>query len=280
MLDAFLIVSLLLSGGYLWLRGLFGSWNALWQFPLAFLICFLGLILLFILVLFLSTRFVNPKKEVEKPSSYFRFMLNQLCRMLLILAGVQVHVTGIEKVPRDRRFMLVSNHLFAYDPVVYYYAMPWADLAFLSKKENFSLVMVAEIMREVLCLPLDRENDREALKAILKAIQFLKEDKCSIGVFAEGGTSKTGELKPFRNGAFKVAQRAEVPIVVCAIANTRAIFRNMFRRRTDVYLDVLEVIEPETFAGESTVQMGNRAHEILEKGVEARKAAMAQAKAK
>ena len=37
--------------------------------------------------------------------------------------------------------MLVSNHLFAYDPVVYYYAMPWADLAFLSKKENFSLVM-------------------------------------------------------------------------------------------------------------------------------------------
>ena len=239
MLDAFLIVSLLLSGGYLWLRGLFGSWNALWQFPLAFLICFLGLILLFILVLFLSTRFVNPKKEVEKPSSYFRFMLNQLCRMLLILAGVQVHVTGIEKVPRDRRFMLVSNHLFAYDPVVYYYAMPWADLAFLSKKENFSLVMVAEIMREVLCLPLDRENDREALKAILKAIQFLKEDKCSIGVFAEGGTSKTGELKPFRNGAFKVAQRAEVPIVVCAIANTRAIFRNMFRRRTDVYLDVL-----------------------------------------
>ena len=48
----------------------------------------------------------------------------------------------------------------------------------------------------------------------------------------------------------------------------------MFRRRTDVYLDVLEVIEPETFAGESTVQMGNRAHEILEKGVEARKAAM------
>ena len=135
-------------------------------------------------------------------------------------------------------------------------------------------------MREVLCLPLDRENDREALKAILKAIQFLKEDKCSIGVFAEGGTSKTGELRPFRNGAFKVAQRAEVPIVVCAIANTRAIFRNMFRRRTDVYLDVLEVIEPETFAGESTVQMGNRAHEILEKGVEARKAAMAQAKTK
>ena len=41
--------------------------------------------------------------------------------------------------------------------------------------------------------PLDRKNDREALKAILKAIQFLKEDKCSIVVFPEGGTNRTEE---------------------------------------------------------------------------------------
>ena len=278
MIEVFFILSFLLSGGYAWRHGFFTTWNALWQFPLAFLIFFLALVILFVLVLFLSTRFVNPHKELDRPSTYFRFMLNQFCRLILFLARVQVHTTGLEKVPRDRRFMLVSNHLFAYDPVIYYNAMPWADLAFLSKKENFSLVMVAEIMREVLCLPLDRENDREALKAILKAIQFLKEDKCSIGVFAEGGTSKTGELKPFRNGAFKIAQRAQVPVVVCAVANTRAILHNMFLRRTDVYLDVLGVIEPEQFAGCTTIQIGNMAHEMMEQGVEARKNAMAKAK--
>ena len=154
--------------------------------------------------------------------------------------------------------------------------MPWADLAFLAKKESFSIFVVAQIMREVLCLPLDRENDREALKAILKAIQFLKEDKCSIVVFPEGGTNRTEEdLLPFRNGAFKVAQKAQVPIVICALVNSKAILKNMFRRHTDVYLDVLAVIPPEELAGLKTVDIGDRAHGILLEGLRKRKAALA-----
>ena len=131
-------------------------------------------------------------------------------------------------------------------------------------------------MREVICLPLDRENDREALKAILKAIQFINEDNCSIAVFPEGGTNRTEEdLLPFRNGAFKIAQKANVPIVICALVNSKAILKNMFRRHTDVYLDVLAVIPPEELEGLKTVDIGNRAHGILLEGLRKRKATLA-----
>ena len=124
-------------------------------------------------------------------------------------------------------------------------------------------------MRKILCLPLDRNNDREALKAILKAIQFIKEDKASIAVFPEGGTSKSGLLQPFRNGAFKIAQKAHVPIV--------AILKNMFRRRTDVHLDVLDVIPAETVASlKTTVEIGDYAHKILSEGLAKRGVATAQ----
>ena len=170
----------------------FAGWAVLWQLPLLFIGCFLGLVLLFLLVLVVSCLFVDPKKLVEKPSPYFRFLLNQFSRLAFDLGGVRVHVTGLDKVPRKGRFLLISNHLFAFDPIVFYYAMPWAELAFISKTENFSLYIVAQVMRKILCLPLDRNNDREALKAILKAIQFIKEDKASIAVFPEGGTSKSG----------------------------------------------------------------------------------------
>ena len=230
---------------------------------------------LFALVLFVSTRFVDPKKLLEKPSAYFRFMINQFCRLAFFLGGVHVHVTGLEKLPHNHRFLLVSNHLFAFDPLIYYYAIPRDELAFISKKENFSLFMVAEIMRELLCLPIDRENDREALRTILKAIQFLKEDKTSIAVFPEGYTSKTGELSSFRNGAFKIAQKAGVPIVVCVLSNTPAILKNMFRRHTDVYLDVLDIIPAEDLAGVNTAQIGSRVHDTMSKGISARKKAMA-----
>ena len=256
----------------------FAGWAVLWQLPLLFLSCFLGLVLLFLLVLVVSCLFVDPKKLVEKPSPYFRFLLNQFSRLALDLGGVRVHVTGLDKVPRKGRFLLISNHLFAFDPIIYYYDMPWADLAFLAKKESFSIFVVAQIMREVLCLPLDRENDREALKAILKAIQFIKEDKCSIAVFPEGGTNRTEEdLLPFRNGAFKIAQKANVPIVVCALSNTKAILKNMFRRRTDVNLDVLDVIPAETVASlKTTVEIGDYAHKILSEGLAKRGVATAQ----
>ena len=268
-----LAASLLGAAGIQYAINGFSTLACLWQFPLLTTGMLVGLVLLFLLVLFVSTLFVDPKKMVEKPSAYFRFMLNQFCRLALFLGGVRVHVTGLEQVPRKSRFMLISNHAFAFDPLIYYYAMPWADLAFLAKKESFSIFVVAQIMREVLCLPLDRENDREALKAILKAIQFLKEDKCSIAVFPEGGTNRTEEdLLPFRNGAFKVAQKANVPIVICALVNSKAILKNMFRRHTDVYLDVLAVIPPE---GIKTIDIGDRAHGILLEGLRKRKAALA-----
>lgn len=267
------VFSVVLGAAQRW----FESLHVLWRLPLAFALCFLALVLLFLLVLAVSCLFVDMKKEVEKPSRYFRFLLNQFSRLAFDLGGVRVHVTGLEKVPRKGRFLLISNHLFAFDPIVFYYAMPWAELSFVSKTENYAIPIVAQVMHKILCLPLDRNNDREALKAILKAISILKDEKASVAVFPEGGTSKSGLLQPFRNGAFKIAQKAGVPIVVCAISNTKAILKNMFRRRTDVCLDVLEVIPAQTVAGlKTTVEIGDYAHKILSAGLAKRGVATAQ----
>ena len=154
--------------------------------------------------------------------------------------------------------------------------MPWADLAFIAKKEAFKIPIVSQVMHQVLCLPIDRDNDREALKTILKAIELLKQNKASIAVFPEGGTNRTGEmLLPFRNGAFKIAQKAQVPIVVCALTNSGAIKKNMFRRRTDVYLDVIDVLQPDDFCAEKTPEIGEQTRKIMASGITARQAALA-----
>ena len=277
MLYVFLALALLGACGVTFAWSGFASWSALWQLPVSFAGIFLALVLLFALVLVVSCMLVNPKKENPRPNAYFRFMLNQFCHIAFFLGGVRVHVTGLEKLPKDGRFMLISNHLFAFDPLIYYYAIEHTELSFLSKKENYSLFLVSQIMHELLCLPIDRENDRESLKTILKAISFLKEDKTSIAIFPEGYTSKTGELQPFRNGAFKIAQKAQVPVVVCVLCNTKAILRNMFRRHTDVYLDVLEIIPPEELTGKNTAQIGNEAHHVMENGIRKRRSMTAPA---
>ena len=268
MLYVFLVLALLASCALTWVASGFASLHALWQVRVFFAGSFLALVLLFLLVVLISCLFVDPKKLLEKPSGYFRFLLNEFCRLALALGGVHVNVTGLEKVPRDSRFLLVSNHRFAFDPLVFYSSMPWADLAFLSKKENFSIFVVAQIMRKVLCLPVDRNNDRESLKSILKAIQFIKDDKASIAVFPEGRTNRTADpLLPYRCGVFKIAQKANVPIVICSLVNSRAILRNMFRKHTEVWLDVLDVIPAEELAGKTTIEVGERVHAVMEAGV-------------
>ena len=268
MLYVFLVLALLASCALTWAASGFATLHVLWQVPVFFAGSFLALVLLFLLVVLISCLFVDPKKLLEKPSGYFRFLLNEFCRLALALGGVHVNVTGLEKVPRDSRFLLVSNHRFAFDPLVFYSSMPWADLAFLSKKENFSIFVVAQIMRKVLCLPVDRNNDRESLKSILKAIQFIKDDKASIAVFPEGRTNRTADsLLPYRCGVFKIAQKANVPIVICSLVNSRAILRNMFRKHTEVWLDVLDVIPAEELADKTTIEVGERVHAVMEAGV-------------
>ena len=263
MLYVFLALALLSGCALTYAASGFASLAAVWQVPVFFLGSFLALVVLFLLVVLVSCLFVDPKKLLEKPSGYFRFLLNEFCRIALALGGVHVNVTGLEKVPRESRFLLVSNHRFAFDPIVFYAVMPCAELAFLSKKENFSIFIVAQVMREVLCLPLDRENDRAAAKTIIEASRLLKSGKVSVGLFPEGYTSKTCELLPFRNGAFKVAYRAEAPIAVCVINNTRSIPKELFWRRTEIKLNVLEVIPYEDYKDMHTVELGDKIHDMM-----------------
>ena len=74
-------------------------------------------------------------------------------------------------------------------------------------------------------------------------MELLDENVVSMGIYPEGQTNKTEEpLLPFRNGAFKIAQKAKVPIVVCVIENTEKILKNFPWQPTTVNLKVLEVL--------------------------------------
>ena len=177
---------------------------------------------------------------------------------------MKLDTDGLEKVPKDGRFLLVCNHLFIADPGILLHCFKRSQVAFITKKENQKLPIVAPIMHKILCQPIDRENDRAALKTILKCISLIKEDKVSIGVFPEGYTSKDGKLHHFRPGAFKIAQKTGVPIVVCTIRNTKEIFKNLAKlKKTDVELHLVEVIPPEEIKGLSTVEVSDRVYECM-----------------
>ena len=242
----------------------FVAGTPVWSLPLLFLVFDLGLLLLSVLFLWICCATVDMSKPQEEDSRFFRRLMHPYIEALISIVGIRLHTQGLEKVPTDGRFLLVCNHLFIADPGVLLHCFKNSQLAFVTKQENESVFLVGKIMHKILCQPIDRDNDRAALKTILKCIQLLKEDKVSVCVFPEGYTSKDGKLHHFRNGVFKIAQKANVPIVVCTLQNTRQIFKNMAKlKHTDVPVHLVEVIPAEELKGLTTVQIGERVYEAM-----------------
>ena len=235
-------------------------WLAVLVFAAAFILC-AGLAFIF---LWVCCRKVDMDQPQDEDSPFYRGLMHVYIEALIMLVGARIHTQGLEKTPKDGRFLLVCNHLFIADPGVLLHCFKKSQLAFITKQENQELPIIAPIMHKILCQPIDRDNDRAALKTILKCIQILKEDKASICVFPEGYTSKDGKLHHFRSGVFKIAQKANVPIVVCTIRNTRAIFKNLAKlKKTDIPLHLVEVIPPDEAKGLSTVELSDRIYECM-----------------
>ena len=244
--------------------GSFGSLQWLWVAPVGFLGCFLLLVLIgFLFLLYLCIR-VDQSVPQEDDDPFYRVVANLVIGAALPFLRIHVKKRGLEKVPTDRRFMLICNHTNDSDPIILLYALPKAQLAFISKRENSTMFVIGPMMHKLLCQMINRENDREALKTILRCIQIIREDKASIAVFPEGGIHEDKKFHHFRPGVFKIAQKTGVPIVVCTLKNTKDVVKNIFRLKpSHVELNVLQVIEPEEYKGITTVELAHRCHDIM-----------------
>ena len=236
-----------------------------WLLPLSTLGFFLLLALLGFLFLLHLCKRVDQTQPQEDDDKFYRIVTDLIIQSAFPVLRIRVKQFGTEKIPTDGRFMLVSNHCNDSDPIILLYCLRKSQLAFISKRENSTMFVIGPMMHKILCQLINRENDREALKPILRCIQILKEDKASIAVFPEGGIlSEDGKLHHFRPGVFKIAQKANVPIVVCTLKNTKDVVRNIKHLKpSSVEMKVLEVIPAEELKGVTTVDIAHRCYELM-----------------
>lgn len=224
-----------------------------------------ALFLIYVLFLCICSLFVNPKKEYESNSRFYRFLLNSATDGALKLLRIRIHTSGIEMVPQDTKNLLfVSNHRSNFDPIITWHIFKKWQPAFVSKASNFKVPIFGRFIRKCCFMAIDRENPRNALKTIHKAARLLQKGEVSIGIYPEGTRSKDCKLLPFHNGVFKIAQKADAPIVVMSISGTEQIHKNCPFHHTDVYLDVLEVIPSDEVKALNTNALGERIRERTE----------------
>ena len=240
--------------------------SSLW--PLAFIGgfvgCFLGLIVLGFVIVWIMSEAVDLSVPQERMDPVYRKVMYLLIDFIIDFMRIRIKTEGLEKTPKEGRYLLVCNHLNDVDPPLLMKFFPQQEIAFISKRENEQKFILGKFMHRLYCQSINRENDREALKTIINCINILKEDKASVGVFPEGWCSLDFKLHPFRPGAFKIAQKANVPIVVCTVRNTHTVFGNMKKLKPSfVELHLVDVIPAEELKGRTTVEIANRVHKLM-----------------
>lgn len=229
----------------------------------------LGLILaafvIYVLFLFVCSLFVNHKKEYEEHSRFYRVLLNGATALSMKIMRIRIHTNGVEMIPQDtKKLLFVSNHRSNFDPIITWHIFKKWQIAFISKASNFKIPIFGRFIRKCCFMAIDRENPRNAIRTIIKASNLLQKGEVSIGIYPEGTRSKDCKLLPFHNGVFKIAQRADAPIVVLSISGTEQIHKNYPFHHTDVYLDVLEVISVDTVKASKTDVLGEHIRNEME----------------
>lgn len=236
----------------------------IWRPLLVFVLLFACCIIIHAIGISALSLFAPKGKSFGRFDNFFRRVTIETIDFIMKVVKAKVHVTGIEKLPENERFLLVGNHRSVFDPMIEMSVLRDCELAFVSKKENINLPFFGRLMLASGCLALDRENNREAVKTIMQASKRLSEDCCSMGIYPEGGINKTENvLLPFHNGSFKIAKKAGAPLVISTIRNTERLCKRFFLFSTDIYLDIIEVIPAEEVAQMTTAQLSDIAYSVM-----------------
>ncbi len=211
-------------------------------------------------------------KPIEKQSAPCRFACMTVISLINFYAGLRVRLCGTELLPTEQRFLLVSNHRSFFDPLIVMDKLGRYNISFVSKPSNLKIPIAGRIAYAAGFLAIDRENDRNALRTILAAADYLKRGICNMGIYPEGTRSKTDEMLPFHAGSLKIAQKAKVPVVVSAVHGTEKINRFRLFSGIPVQMNILEVIPAETVCAMKTTELSDRIRAVIQADLDRNKA--------
>jgi len=242
------------SRQWTWLN-LYPFYQWLVYMPLAVLATLVGAVLAVPLALLVSPRLANLWVAVPWG------------RVLSWLVPVRVDIEGLDRIDPNQSYVVVANHQSQFDiPVIY----GWIglDLRWVAKAELSRIPFVAAGCRAIGHIFIDRSDPEQARTAINRAVARLKPGT-GLMFFAEGTRSRTGQLLPFKKGAFRVAVDQQLPILPVTVVDTREILpAKSFRIRPGrVRMIVHPPLETVGLGRESSGELRRRCHAIIAGGL-------------
>lgn len=229
------------------------------------LIAFVALYIALTLITWLFIIFVafiaRKAPKNGKVSAFHGFLINCALATITTYSRIKIKVKGKEKLPLDP-CLIVANHRSNFDNFIISTVIKNPQLVFISKPENFKIPIVGRMIRRCGYIPIDRENPKEALRAINRSAELIREAGASVGVFPEGTRGSGEGVAEFSEGCFLIAKKAGCPVVVAVLHGTEKIHKR-FPFTTTVTLEFIEVIDPDEVKAKRSGELSEIAHTLI-----------------
>jgi 1-acyl-sn-glycerol-3-phosphate acyltransferase len=148
------------------------------------------------------------------------------CRGLVRMMGWRIDVAHRDRLDGARPCVIVANHQSFLDVVTFGSIFPERTVS-AGKREIARIPIFGWFYRLSGNLVIDRGDPRGARDSLDEAARTIRSESLSVWFMPEGHRNQTGELLPFKSGAFRLALAARVPVVpvvaepLTAVADTR-----------------------------------------------------------
>jgi 1-acyl-sn-glycerol-3-phosphate acyltransferase len=188
---------------------MFGSFWALWgfvSFAVSFLIIFLPSMVAYLI----------PSK---KGQDYFIWVSRCWMQSWLYLVGCPVTVRGKENFKKGETYVIVYNHNALIDVPLSAPFVPGGNKTIA--KSSFAKVPIFGWFYKRGSVLVDRKNDQSRRKS-LDMMRSVLQQNIHMCIYPEGTRNRTDQpLKPFYDGAFKLAIDAKKEVMPCIIFGTK-----------------------------------------------------------
>ncbi len=166
-------------------------------------------------------------------------------KLILILSFTKVSVIGKENIPKNKNYVIISNHQSAFDIIVLSGALP-LQIRWVSKESIFKIPFIGQFMKAMGYISLPREQLKKSTQTLIKETKNIDGFPT---IFPEGTRSEDGKIKSFKRGFLLLSEELDLGILPIVIKGTRDVMKKnelIITPFQKVIVKILPPIERET----------------------------------
>lgn len=192
-------------------------------------------------------------------------------KWIIFVSGIIIRIKNRENLTKGNKpCIYCGNHTSYLDIVISYYMLP-DYFTFMGKAELLKAPLFKIFFTSGMDIAVERKSKIGAHRAFMRAAKEIDEGH-SMFMFPEGTISSNGHMKPFKNGAFRLAIDKQINIVPMTFKNNWHILQNGGFFKSNGRPGVLDVVihEPVSTKGMNeghTQLLRDQVYQIISSGL-------------